>query len=57
MLVCTNINGVLYLQADFSIHCTDDTWHKFIPAVIFFIIVYPVSNCSVFVSACPALIS
>lgn len=41
MLVCRDIEGTVFLAADFTIKCTDDKWLAYLAPTIVAIIVYP----------------
>eukprot|EP00808_Paulinella_micropora_P032171 g2190.t1 len=40
--VCKDINGVLYLKADFRLQCMDQTWFNYLPLAIAGLIMYPI---------------
>jgi len=40
--LCRRVNGILYLEADFNLHCLDDRWYEYLGLDITMIFVYPI---------------
>jgi hypothetical protein len=42
--VCRDVNGQLFLEADFSEQCLSSDWFNFLPLGIFMTLVYPIGS-------------